>query len=76
MRMLLHALVLLPTATTGFASDMIKIASPDKTGSVIVDKSRQRDLIFVRGGPNEHRLSYNDLDAVFKPRLATTWRSP
>jgi hypothetical protein len=76
MKMLWPALVMVLTATAGSASDAIKIASPDKTSSVIVDKSGRRDLIFVQNGQAEHRLFYNELDTVFKPKLAAALKVP
>jgi hypothetical protein len=69
-------LALLLTAIAGSASDATKIASPDKTSSIIVDKSGRRDLIFVQNSQAEHRLYYNELDTVFKPKLAAALNVP
>ncbi|HEY0791241.1 MAG TPA: hypothetical protein VGD78_09275 [Chthoniobacterales bacterium] len=65
--------VLLPfflTVTAAFAADPIKFISPDKNSALLVDKSGRRDLIELKSGKTVHRLFYEDLDALFKPKLA------
>jgi hypothetical protein len=60
----------LVTATAGLAAEPIKFISPDKTSTLLVDKSGKRDLIELKSGKTVHRLFYEDLDALFKPKLA------
>jgi hypothetical protein len=60
----------LATATAAVAADPIKFISPDKTSTLLVDKSGKRDLIELKSGKTVHRLFYDDLDALFKPKLA------
>jgi hypothetical protein len=63
-------LTLLLFAASTFASDAMKFVSPDKSSTLVVDKSGRRDLIELRSGKRVHRLFYEDLDSIFKPRIA------
>ena len=63
-------LPLLLIATAALAVDPIKFISPDKSSTLVVDKSGKRDIIELRSGKTVHRLFYEDLDALFKPKLA------
>jgi hypothetical protein len=68
-------LVFLMTVTAAFADDAIKIVSPDNTATLIVDKSGKRDLIALRSGKIRHRLFYEDLDTLFRAKLATAFNA-
>jgi hypothetical protein len=58
-----------PVAT--FA-DLIKIASPRATATVVVDQSGRRDLIYIRSAAGSKRLFYEDIDAL-KPAIAKAY---
>jgi hypothetical protein len=68
-------LVLLATVVAAFADDAIKIVSPDNSSTLIVDKSGKRDLIVLRSGKIRHRLFYEDLDTLFRAKLATAFNA-
>jgi hypothetical protein len=68
-------LVFLLTATFAFAADIEKFVSPDKSATLIIDKSGRRDIIELRSGKRLHRLFYEDLDSVFKPRIAVAFKA-
>ena len=67
--------VLLITASAAFAAEPIKFVSPDQSSTLVVDKSGRRDLIELRSGKTVHRLFYEDLDSIFKPKLAKAFNA-
>jgi hypothetical protein len=67
---LLLFLVLLLTVSCAFAEDAMKFVSPDKSATLVVDKSGKRDIIELKSGKSVHRLFYEDLDSIFKPKIA------
>ena len=68
-------LVFLMTVAAAFADDAIKIVSPDNTTTLLVDKSGKRDLIVLHSGKIRHRLFYEDLDTLFRVKLATAFNA-
>jgi hypothetical protein len=68
-------LVFLVTVVAAFADDAIKIVSPDNTTTLVVDKSGKRDLIILHSGKIRHRLFYEDLDTLFRAKLATAFNA-
>ena len=58
------------TAASAFAADVMKFVSPDNSSTLLVDKSGKRDIIELKSGKSSHRLFYDDLDAIFKPKIA------
>jgi hypothetical protein len=68
-------LVFLVTVVAAFADDAIKIVSPDNTTTLLVDKSGKRDLIVLHSGKIRHRLFYEDLDTLFRAKLATAFNA-
>jgi hypothetical protein len=68
-------LVFLMTVAAAFGDDAIKIVSPDNTATLIVDKSGKRDPIALRSGKIRHRLFYEDLDTLFRAKLATAFNA-
>jgi hypothetical protein len=68
-------LVFLMTVAAAFGDDAIKIVSPDNPAMLIVDKSGKRDLIALRSGKIRHRLFYEDLDTLFRAKLATAFNA-
>jgi hypothetical protein len=68
-------LVVLVTVAAAFADDAIKIVSPDNATTLVVDKSGKRDLIVLRSGKLRHRLFYEDLDTLFRAKLATAFNA-
>jgi hypothetical protein len=68
-------LVLVVSAVTALADDAIKIVSPDNTTTLVVDKSGKRDLIVLHSGKIRHRLFYEDLDTLFRAKLATAFNA-
>jgi hypothetical protein len=68
-------LVILITVAAAFADDAIKIVSPDNATTLVVDKSGKRDLIVLRSGKLRHRLFYEDLDTLFRAKLATPFNA-
>jgi hypothetical protein len=68
-------LVFLMTVVAAFADDAIKIVSPDNTTTLLVDKSGKRDLIVLHSGKIRHRLFYEDLDTLFRAKLATAFNA-
>jgi len=67
--------LMLATASTMFAAEPIRFVSPDKSSTLVVDKSGRRDLIELRSGKTVHRLFYEDLDTIFKPKLAKAFNA-
>jgi hypothetical protein len=63
-------LALFLTVYSGFAEDAVKFVSPDKSTTLVIDKSGKRDIIELRSGKRVHRLFYEDLDSIFKPKIA------
>jgi hypothetical protein len=68
-------LAFLLTVASTFAADVMKFVSPDKSTTLVVDKSRKRDLIELRSGKRVHRLFYEDLDSIFKPKIAEAFNA-
>jgi hypothetical protein len=58
-----------------FAEDAMRFVSPDQSAALVVDKSGKRDVIELRSGKRIHRLLYEDLDSVFKPRIAEAFNA-
>jgi hypothetical protein len=63
------------TVAAAFADDAIKIVSPDNTTTLVVDKSGKRDMIALHSGKIRHRLFYEDLDTLFRAKLATAFNA-
>jgi hypothetical protein len=68
-------LVFLMTVAAALADDAIKIVSPDNATTLVVDKSGKRDLIILHSGKLRHRLFYEDLDTLFRAKLATAFNA-
>src|ERR1700732_383982 len=68
-------LVLVLTTASSFAADAMKFVSPDKSSTLVVDKSGRRDVIELRSGKRVHRLFYEDLDSIFKPTIAEAFNA-
>jgi hypothetical protein len=68
-------LVLAAGVVAALADDAIKIVSPDNTTTLLVDKSGKRDLIVLHSGKIRHRLFYEDLDTLFRAKLATAFNA-
>jgi hypothetical protein len=62
-------------AVSAFAADVMKFVSPDKSSTLVVDKSGRRDVIELRSGKRVHRLFYEDLDSIFKPTIAEAFNA-
>ena len=62
-------------AASAFAADVMKFVSPDKSSTLVVDKSGRRDVIELRSGKRVHRLFYEDLDSIFKPTIAEAFNA-
>jgi hypothetical protein len=62
-------------AASAFAADVMKFVSPDKSSTLVVDKSGKRDVIELRSGKRVHRLFYEDLDSIFKPTIAEAFNA-
>jgi len=68
-------LVLLLSVASAFAEDAMKFVSPDKSSTLVIDKSGKRDLIELKSGKRVHRLFYEDVDSIFKPRIAEAFNA-
>jgi hypothetical protein len=68
-------LFFLLTIGSTFAADAMKFVSPDKMSTLVVDKSGRRDIIELRSGKRVHRLFYEDLDSIFKPKIAEAFNA-
>ena len=68
-------LVFLVVVASAFAADVMKFVSPDKSSTLVVDKSQKRDVIELRSGKRVHRLFYEDLDSIFKPKIAEAFNA-
>ena len=68
-------LVFLLTVASAFAADAMKFVSPDKSTTLVVDKSGRRDIIELQSGKRVHRLFYEDLDSIFKPKIAEAFNA-
>jgi hypothetical protein len=55
---------------SAFAEDAMKFVSPDKSATLVIDKSGKRDVVELQSGKRVHRLFYEDLDSIFKPKIA------
>jgi len=53
----------------------MKFVSPDKSTTLVVDKSGRRDIIELQSGKRVHRLFYEDLDSIFKPKVAEAFNA-
>jgi hypothetical protein len=58
------------TVASAFAADATKFVSPDKSSTLVIVKSGRRDVIELYTGKRVHRLFYEDLDSIFKPKIA------
>ena len=63
------------TIAAAFAQDAMKFVSPDKSSTLVVDKSGKRDLIELKSGKRVHRLFYEDLDSIFKAKIAEAFNA-
>jgi hypothetical protein len=63
-------LVLFSIVVSAFADDAMKFVSPDKSTTLVIDKSGKRDIAALQSGKRVHRLFYEDLDSIFKPKIA------
>ena len=63
------------TVASAFAADAMKFVSPDKSTTLMVDKSGKRDIIELQSGKRVHRLFYEDLDSIFKPKIAEAFNA-
>ena len=68
-------LAFLLTVGSTFAADAMKFVSPDKTCTLVVNKSGRRDILELKSGKRVHRLFYEDLDSLFKPRIAEAFNA-
>jgi hypothetical protein len=68
-------LVFLLTVASAFAADAMKFVSPDKSTTLVVDKSGRRDIVELQSGKRVHRLFYEDLDSIFKPKVAEAFNA-
>jgi hypothetical protein len=68
-------LAVLLTGGSAFAADAMKFVSPDKSTTLIVDKSGKRDIIELKSGKEINRLFYEDLDSIFKPKIAEAFNA-
>jgi hypothetical protein len=68
-------LAFLLTVASAFAADAMKFVSPDKMSTLVVDKSGKRDVIELRSGKRVHRLFYEDLDSILKPKIAEAFNA-
>ena len=68
-------LVLLLIAASAFAADVEKFVAPDKSATLVVDKSGRRDVIELRSGKRAHRLFYEDLDSTFRPKIGVAFKA-
>jgi hypothetical protein len=60
---------------SAFAADVMKFVSPDKSSTLVVDQSGKRDHIELQSGKRVHRLFYEDLDSIFKPKIAEAFNA-
>jgi len=63
------------TVAAAFAADATKFVSPDKSSTLVVDKSGRRDFIELQSGKRVHRLLYEDLGSMFKPKIAEAFNA-
>ena len=68
-------LAFLLTVASAFAADAMKFVSPNKLSTLVVDKSGRRDIIELQSGKRVHRLFYEDLDSIFKPKVAEAFNA-
>ena len=68
-------LVFLLTVASAFAADAMKFVSPDKSTTLVVDKSGRRDIVELQSGKRVHRLFYEDPDSIFKPKIAEAFNA-
>ena len=67
-------LAFLLTVASAFAADAMKFVSPDKSTALVVESGR-RDIIELQSGKRVHRLFYEDLDSIFKPKIAEAFNA-
>lgn len=70
-----HFLPFLLAAASAFAAEPMRFVSPDRSSTLVVDKSGPRDLIELKSAKRVHRLFSEDLDAIFKPKLAKAFNA-
>ena len=63
------------TVVSAFAADATKFVSPDQSSTLVVDKSGRRDIIELQSGKKMHRLFYDDLDSIFKPKVTEAFNA-
>ena len=63
------------TVASTFAADAMKFVSPDKSTALVVDKSGRQDVIELKSGKRVHRLFYENLDSLFKPKVAEAFNA-
>ena len=63
------------TVASAFAADAMKFVSPDKSTTLVVDKSGRRDIIELQSRKRVHRLFYEDLDSIFKTKIAEAFNA-
>ena len=68
-------LFFLVSVSSTFAADAMKFVSPDKMSTLLVDKSGRRDIIELKFGKRVHRLFYDDLDSIFKAKIAEAFNA-
>ena len=68
-------LALFLTVASAFAVDVMKFVSPDNSSTLLVDKSGRRDIIELKSGKRVHRLFYEDLDEIFKAKIAEAFNA-
>jgi hypothetical protein len=68
-------LALFLMVASAFAADVMKFVSPDNSSTLLVDKSGRRDIIELKSGKRVHRLFYEDLDEIFKAKIAEAFNA-
>lgn len=58
------------TAAAAYAADSIEFVSPDKSSTLVVEKSGKHDFIELKSEKTVHRLFYEGFDPLFQPKLA------
>jgi hypothetical protein len=75
MKISLFVALLLTGGSAAFAADAMKFISPDQSTALVVDKSGKRDIIELKSGKRINRLFYEDLDSIFKPKIAEAFNA-
>jgi len=68
-------LAFLLTVASASAADAMKFLSPNKLSTLVVDKSGRRDIIELQSRKRVHRLFYEDLDSIFKTKIAEAFNA-